>query len=111
MNGTTTNKWQIYIIVCTIAAMAIGCVVTVCAMSYYGKEVPKDLSMITTGLLGALTSMLVKTSPTETQKQSPTPPIIPNGATPTPVAVVSSEQNPVHTEEAPKEKVASDPTT
>ena len=96
MNGTTTNKWAITLITTTIALMAIICVITVCAMSYYGKEVPKDLSMITTGLLGALTSMLVKTSPTETQKQPPQL-SAQNGATP--VQVVNKPADPVPTEE------------
>ena len=101
VNGTTTNKWAITLITTTIAVMAIICVITVCLMSYYGKEVPKDLSMITTGLLGALTSMLVKTSPTETVKQPPTP-LPPTSDNPVPVAVQSSEKDPVHTEEANK---------
>ena len=95
MNGTTTNKWAITLITTTIAVMAVICVVTVCIMAYYGKEVPKDLSMVTTGLLGALTSMLVKTSPTETLK-APTP------DSPAPVKVVNPESDPVHTEETPK---------
>ncbi len=77
----------------TIAIMALACVVTICVLSYLGTKVPPELNTLTGGLCGALTAMLVKTTPTETIKS-------PNPDVPTDVKVVSSAKDPVHTEES-----------
>ena len=101
MNGTTTNKGQIYIIVCSIAILAVICVVTVCVLSYLQIKVPPELNTLTGGLVGYLAAMLVKTSPTETLKAPPPP--SPDGP-PTPVQVVNKPADPVPTttEEKPQ---------
>lgn len=96
MNGTTTNKGQIYIIVCAIAILAVICVVTVCVLSYLQIKVPPELNTLTGGLVGYLAAMLVKTSPTETLKSPPAAPVVPNGAS-TPVTVVNPPSAPVPT--------------
>lgn len=61
-----TNKGTIYIIVVTIAFLASLCVTTTCWLAYIGKDAPQAFSLLTGGLLGSLTGMLVKTSPTQT---------------------------------------------
>ena len=91
----TTNQSAITIITMTIAVMAFSCVASICVLAFYGIQIPPELNTLAGGLVGALTAMLVKTSPTETTKP-PTP------DAPMPVAVQSSETDPVHTEEAPK---------
>jgi hypothetical protein len=97
MNGATpTNKITIYVVTTTIAVLSAACVATICLMSYHGSEIGKDLSMITTGLIGALTGMLIKTSPTETQKQSP---VVPLQGSSTPVVVVNKPSDPVPTDQ------------
>lgn len=100
MNGTTTNKGQIYIIVCAIVALSIICVVTTCIMAYYGKDIPQALSLLTGGLVGSLGTMLTKTTPTETTKQPlpPSPPPPPLDAAPTEVTVVNPPTDPVPVE-------------
>lgn len=96
--NTTTNQTAISIITFTIALMALLCVGTVCLLSYLGVQVPPELNTLTGGLVGALTAMLVKTSPTETMKQPPSP----TPTDPAPVKVVNPPSDPVHTEETPK---------
>jgi len=91
--NTTTNQTAITIITMTIAIMAFSCVASICVLAFYGIEIPPELNTLAGGLVGALTAMLVKTSPTETVKPR-------NPDVPTPVSVVSSVQDPVHTEEA-----------
>ncbi len=76
----------------TIAGLAFLCVLTVCVISYMQREVPKDLGLITTGLVGGLLTMLTKTSPTETAKA-------PTTADPAPVTVVNPASDPVPTTE------------
>jgi len=49
--------------------LAIETVSTNCLMSYLGKEPSRALDLLTGGLVGALTSMLVKTSPTQATTQ------------------------------------------
>ena len=49
--------------------MAVICVSTNCFMTYYGKEPSQAFNLLTGGLVGSLTSMLVKTSPTQTTTQ------------------------------------------
>lgn len=66
---STTNKGQIYIIVCTICILAATCVGTQNWLAVHGIEPPRSLDLLTGGLVGAITGMLVKTSPTETTKQ------------------------------------------
>lgn len=99
MNGTTTNKGQIYIIVCAIVALSIICVVTTCIMAYYGKDIPQALSLLTGGLVGSLGTMLTKTTPTETTKQPlPHSPTQPPLDAPTEVTVVNPPTDPVPVE-------------
>lgn len=63
-----TNKQAIDWITRTIAVLAFACVVTICVMSYLGKQIPPELNTLTGGLVGSLGSMLVKTTPTEDKK-------------------------------------------
>jgi xanthine/uracil permease len=96
VNGATTNKGQIYIIVCAIAILAVICVVTVCVLSYLQIKVPPELNTLTGGLVGYLAAMLVKTSPTETIKAPPVS-ALPTTTDPTPVNVVNPPTAPVPT--------------
>lgn len=101
MNGTTTNKGQIYIIVCAIVLLAGICVYTMCRMAFDGKDIPQALSLLTGGLVGYLGAMLTKTTPTETTRQPlpqpPSPPSPPSSDNPTPVEVVNTPAAPVPT--------------
>ncbi len=92
INGASTNKSAITIVTTTIAGLAFLCVLTVCVISYMQREVPKDLGLITTGLVGGLLTMLTKTSPTETPKA-------PNPDAPAPVTVMNPASDPVPTTE------------
>lgn len=95
MNGSSsTNQTAITMITGTIAIMALCCVVTICVMSWFGTKVPPELNTLTGGLCGALTAMLVKTTPTETAKLAPIPP-----DAPTEVTVVNPPTDPVPTTE------------
>ena len=97
---TTTNKGQIYIIVCTIVFLAGCCVLTNCYLAYLGKEAPQAFTLLTGGLVGAVTSMLVKTTPTETTKQPlPTAPTPPPTDEPIAVTVENKPGDPVPTTE------------
>ncbi len=80
----------------TIAIMALLCVVTICVLSYLGTKVPPELNTLTGGLCGALTAMLVKTTPTETVKSN-----LVNGGAPTEVKVTNKPDDPVPTTETP----------
>jgi hypothetical protein len=74
MNGTGDggdNKGEIKVIIRTLAGLAIICVLAECVLSYLGKQIPPELNTLTGGLVGSLTAMLVKTSPTQA---SVTPP-------------------------------------
>jgi hypothetical protein len=102
-----SNKWMILLIILTLAVNAtIGvgtlayCLIT---QTEPNAALLTAFVAIVNFVLGAISGMLVKTSPTETTKQPlPNPPSpIPNGA-PTPVEVVNEPTNPVPTEEAPK---------
>jgi len=99
----TTNKGQIYIIVCTIVFLSACCVLTNCYLSLSGKEPPQAFTLLTGGLVGALTSMLVKTTPTETTKAPPQqpnpPPPLPPSNEPTKVVVENQPDDPVPTTE------------
>jgi hypothetical protein len=90
-----TNSTVITVITSTIAAMALGCVASVCALSYFAIQIPPELNTLTGGLVGALTAMLVKTSPTETQPQTKGP----SGGGTTPVEVVNKPSDPIPTAE------------
>ena len=94
--NTTTNQTAITVITSTIAIMAVSCVLSICVLAFYGITIPPELNTLAGGLVGALTAMLVKTSPTETMKQPPPPPTDTN---PTPVQVVNAPNDPVPTEE------------
>ena len=81
--------------------MAAACVGTNCWMALHGQEPPQAFTLLTGGLVGAVTSMLVKTTPTEVMKQPPQPPPTPpptNGE-PTEVTVVNQPDDPVPTTE------------
>jgi hypothetical protein len=99
--NTTTNQAAITIITMTIAIMAFSCVVSICTLAFYAIQIPPELNTLAGGLVGALTAMLVKTSPTETIKQPPPPPP-PTSDNPMPVKPITSVADPVHTEEATK---------
>lgn len=68
-----TNRGAIFIVIGTLAGMAGLCVCAVCVLSYYGIEIPPELNTLTGGLVGALTGVLAKTTPSEAPKtQTPT---------------------------------------
>ena len=90
--NTTTNQTAITVITSAIAIMAVSCVGSVCVLAFYGVLIPPELNTLAGGLVGALTAMLVKTSPTETTKPSPPD-------SPTPVQVVNPPNDPVPTTE------------
>lgn len=97
LDTPSSNRWTIYWIVGAIIIMAAACVGTNCYMALNGKEAPQAFTLLTGGLVGAVTSMLVKTTPTETVKSTPpTPP--PNGA-PAEVVVTNKPDDPVPTTE------------
>jgi len=82
--------------------MAAACVGTNCWMALHGQEPPQAFTLLTGGLVGAVTSMLVKTTPTETVKAAPSPPpppIPPQNGEPTEVTVVNQPDDPVPTTE------------
>ena len=83
-------------VVGAIIVMALECVSVNCWMSYLGKEPSRGLDLLTGGLVGSLTAMLVKTSPTQATTALEPPSI---HGTPIPVSVQSSVKDPVHTEE------------
>jgi len=64
-----TNRISITVIISTLAFCAGLCVFSVCLLAYYQLQIPPELNTLTGGLVGALTAMLVKTSPTETTKE------------------------------------------
>lgn len=64
-----TNKTVITIIIATLAGCAGLCVFSICFLSYRAIQIPPELNTLAGGLVGALTAMLVKTSPSETTKQ------------------------------------------
>ena len=87
--NTTTNQTAITVITSTIAIMALTCVFSICVLAFYSVTIPPELNTLTGGLVGALTAMLVKTTPTEAAKTDPTP-----------VQVMNEPSEPVPTEEA-----------
>jgi hypothetical protein len=100
----STNKGIIFVITTTIATMALLCVTSICLLCYWGIQIAPELNTLTGGLVGALTAMLVKTSPTETTHSPDGAP--PNGGSngvaptvPTPVTVENKPENPVPTSE------------
>jgi hypothetical protein len=97
----TTNQSAITIITMTIAVMAASCVGSVCFLAYRGIQIPPELNTLTGGLVGALTAMLVKTSPTESVRQTAPLPV-PSGGSPTPVVVTNEPTDPVPTTEESK---------
>jgi hypothetical protein len=82
-----TNKSAIDIVTRTLAIMAILCVLTVCVIAYRGTQIPPELNTITAGLVGAISSMLVKTTPTDEKSKDLTPD--PSADPPTPVTVAN----------------------
>lgn len=88
------NKTVITFITGTVCFLAVVTVITYCILAFSGVEPSQGFSLLTGGLVGSLTSMLVKTTPTETTKQPPEPP--PDDA-PSQVEVVNPPANPVPT--------------
>ena len=62
---------MILIIVLALVVMSVACVGTNCWMAFLGKEPPQAFTLLTGGLVGAVTGMLSKTTPTETVKTVP----------------------------------------
>ena len=102
-----TNMRVIMIVVITLA---LNATVGLSALGYclVMKVEPNQVLLtayisIITGVLGIIGGMLTKTSPTETTKSAPIPPILPNGITvggpPAQVEVVNTPAAPVQTEE------------
>ncbi len=98
-----TNMRIIMIVVITLALNAtVG--LTTLAYCLLNKIEPNQVLLtaylsIVTGLLGLIGGMLTKTSPTETTKQPP-PMLSTSFDNPSPVKVISTTEDPVHTEEA-----------
>ena len=69
MNGIATNKTVITVITTTIAILAFLSVTTICVLAYLQVKIPAELNSLAIGSFGALTGMLVKTSPTESTRQ------------------------------------------
>jgi small neutral amino acid transporter SnatA (MarC family) len=90
--NTTTNQTAITVITSTIAIMAISCVISICCLAFFGIPIPPELNTLAGGLVGALTAMLVKTSPTETIKSSPAEVQVVNPPT-DPVPTVEAKEN------------------
>jgi len=88
-----TNKTVITVIISTLASCAALCVFAICYLSYKSIQIPPELNTLTGGLIGALTGMLVKTSPTEGTKA---PDSGGNGGS-TPVTIVNPPSDPVPT--------------
>jgi hypothetical protein len=96
-----SNQFPITVITVTLAVMAFTCVVSVCYLAFNSLQIPPELNTLTGGLVGALTAMLVKTSPTETIRQT-TPMPVPSDGSPTPVVVTNESSDPVPTTEEPR---------
>ena len=103
-----TNKGVIFVIVSTLAVNATIGMATLAYCLVSNTEPNAALLTafvaIVNFVLGAISGMLVKTSPTEATKQPlPNPPSpAPTGDNPTPVQVVNAPNAPVPTEEQPK---------
>jgi len=96
-----TNK---AIIVIVVLALAINGTIGVSTLSYCliaGREMNVALLTafvaIINFIFGAVSGMLVKTSPTESTRQPNPEPIPPSNGAPTPVEVVNEPKNPVPT--------------
>lgn len=85
-----TNQAAIDWITRTIATLGFICVVTVCTLAFFGKQIPPELNTLTGGLVGSLASMLVKTTATEDKSRVQD------------VQVVNEKKDPVPTEPQPK---------
>lgn len=69
MHGTgnghlESNQGQIKVIVRTLAVIAPACVLGIFVLVFYGKTVPTEMWLLTSNVVTALISMLVKTTPT-----------------------------------------------
>jgi hypothetical protein len=100
-----TSKTIIKIVVATIAICAVLTIATLSACVILNVRPDATLLTayvgITTGSLGALTGLLANTRSTPgTDADMPKATLVPDP--PTPVSVVSSVTDPVHTEEAAK---------
>lgn len=68
---TTDNKSTITTVTSTLCALASIAVAAVCVLAYMSRQIPPELNTLAGGLVGALTAMLVKTSPTSTLPDKP----------------------------------------
>lgn len=59
-----SNQLTIQIITGTIAFLAVLCVASICVLAFKAMAIPPELNTIAGGLVGAVTTMLVKTTPT-----------------------------------------------
>ena len=95
-----TNKTVIFLVVLTLAVNATIVVATLAYCLATGRELNAALLTAFVGVgnyvLGAISGMLVKTSPTEATKATPVQSTSDN---PTPVQVVNTPNSPVPTEE------------
>ncbi len=77
----STNQISITIVTATLALLAVLTVATVCGLSFYSITIPPELNTLAGGLVGAVSTMLVKTTatsnaPAETKiVNSPTDPV------------------------------------
>ncbi len=82
MNGS--NQHIILTVTISLVVMAISSVLTICFLSYKGIQIPPELNTLAGGLVGAVTAMLVRTSPTSTEPQKS--------------EIVNSKSNPIPTD-------------
>lgn len=62
--SNTDNKSTITTVTSTLCVLAFLAVAAVCVLAYLQCQIPPELNTLAGGLVGALTAMLVKTSPT-----------------------------------------------
>lgn len=84
-----TNQGQIKIIVRTLAAVLVLCVIGIFWLLYSSKPIPTELWMLTSNSFTALATMLVKTTPTSSTQD---------------VHVTNPPKDPVNTSDQPKQE-------
>lgn len=80
-----TNQASITIVTSTLALLAFVTVITVCVLSFYSITIPPELNTLAGGLVGAVSTMLVKTTAT---------------SNPTDTRIVNKPSDPVTTTES-----------
>ncbi len=115
-----TSKRIITIVVVTLALVAIETITTLSICLVMGAKLDPTLLTayvgIATGSLAGITGLLANTRTTPgTDADMPKATMVQDGVTakeqPTEVKVVSTVKDPVHTEEAPKENLVTEPKT